>query len=253
MTPRPARTALTAATAVLLLASCTHDTPKAPPPWDSNDHTTARWIPNPAADLMSSEGTFIRATVESWRAAGTAQGQGMQAIKSGGYPGFDHALNFPNTPWKPEEVGGGLRYERPLVGTNYYEIVALTRDGDRYKAGVCHYTSQTAGQLEDGQYPTPGPKPMGGGEWVTFGPDPKLSADQQHPPLAHQKGPAERPTDNVFGTWVLFDYDSLIATTLPQCDKFAPGTPTNFSDSNKRADPPPTLPPDPGWPEGSKA
>ncbi|SHT83687.1 Uncharacterised protein [Mycobacteroides abscessus subsp. abscessus] len=251
MTPRSTHVALAAA--ALLLVSCTHDSPKAPAPWDSNDHTTARWIPNPVADLMSPEGTFIRATMESWRAAQAGQGYGLDAIRAGGYPGFDHAFNAPNTPWKPEEVGGTVRYERPLVGTVYYEIVALSRDGDRYKAGVCAYTSQSAGQLEDGQYSGPGPKPTNGGEWITFGPDPKLSADQQHAPPAHQKGPAKRPTDNVFGTWVLFDYDPQIATTLPQCVKFAPGTPTNLPNPKKVSEPPPTLPPDPGWPEGSKA
>ncbi|SID05155.1 Uncharacterised protein [Mycobacteroides abscessus subsp. abscessus] len=249
MTPLHAR-AVFAAAASLLMASCTHDTPKAPAPWDSNDRTTVRWIPNPAADLMSPEGTFIRAAMESWRAAQVGQGQGMDAISAGGYPGFDHAFN---NVWKAGEVGGTVRFEHPLVGTDYYEVVALTRDGDRYKAGVCNYTSQMAGQLEDGQYSGPGPKPMNGGEWITFGPDPKLPADQQHAPPAQQKGPAERPTDNVFGTWVLFDYDPRIATTLPQCVKFAPGTPTNLLDPKKRSDPPPTLPPDPGWPEGSKA
>lgn len=245
------RLALATTASALLLTSCTHDAPKATAPWDSNDHTTTRWIPNPAADLMSSEGTFIRAAIESWDRAWSGQGQGMDAIRAGGFPGFDHAFN---NVWKPEEVGGTVRFERPLVGTAYYEIVALTSDGNHHRAGVCHYTSQTAGQLADGQYSGPGPKPAGGGEWITFGPDPKLSPDQQQSPPAHQQGPAARPADSVFGTWVILEYSPLTAKDpLPQCDKFAPGTPTNLSDPKKMPDPPPTLPPDPGWPEGSRA
>lgn len=199
---------------------------------------------------MSPEGTFIRAAIESWRAAQTGQGHGMDAIKAGGYPGFDHAFN---NIWKPEEVGGTVRFKQPIVGTVYEEIVALTRDGDRYKAGVCTYTSQSASQLENGKYSGPGLKPSAGGDWLTFGPDPKLAADQQHPPLAHQKGPAQRPTDNVFGTWVLFDYGPPTDGTLPQCNKFAPGTPTDLPNPREVSDPPPTLPPDPGWPEGGRA
>lgn len=252
MTQRLSRAVFTATAAVLLIASCDRDTPpKGPEPWDDNNHTSVRWIPNPAADLMSPEGTFIRAATESWDRAWIGQGHGLDAIKSAGYPGFEHAFN---NVWKPEEVGGHARRSRPIVGTSYSEIVALSREGDRSKAAVCSYTSQTAGQLEDGKYSGPGSKPTEAGAWLTFGPDPKLAADQQHSPPANQRGPSERPTDNVFGTWVILDIDFGARTPVPaQCAKFAPGTPTNLPNPEKVTVPPPTLSPDPGWPAGSKA
>ncbi|WP_407045677.1 hypothetical protein [Mycobacteroides abscessus] len=247
-------TCTTAAAAVcLILAACTHETPTAPPAWDDNDHTSIRWISNPAADLMSPEGTFIRAATESWHRAWIGQGHGMDAIKSAGYPGFDYAFNAPGNRWDPEEVGGHSRRTQLMVGTRYSEVVELKREGPNFKAAICDYTSQVAGQQQGGQYESAGSASLGSGVRLTFGPDPKLPAEQQRSPLAHQRGPAEHPADNVFGTWVMFDYVPLPATTLPQCNKLAPGTPNDWPNPYVRSDPPPTLPPDPGWPEGSKA
>ncbi|WP_050545689.1 hypothetical protein [Mycobacteroides abscessus] len=239
-----------ASVAALLLTSCTHDKPKEPAPaWEDKNRTTTQWIPNPAVDLMSPEGTFIRASIESWRAAQSAPGRGLDAIRAGGYPGFDHALN---NVWKPESVGGTVRLQTIGVGTLYREIVELRRDGDKYTAGICTYPSQTAAQEPDGQYSSKGSDDLGYGWWLTFGPDPKLPAEQQHSPLPNQRGPAQRPVDNVFGTWVILDTNPS-ATDLPQCKKLAPGTPENWPKPYVRPDPPPTLPPDPGWPEGSSA
>lgn len=237
----------------LVLTSCTHEPKPETPAWDDNDHTTTRWIPNPAADLMSPEGTFIRAASESWWLAGHAQGTGIDAIRSGGYPGFEHALNFPSIPWKPEQIGGATRFSNPAVGTDYREIVSLTRDGERFRAGLCHYTSQVADHLPDNTYRNGGHTDTGTGVWLTFGPDPKLAPQEQHSPPPMQKGQAKKPTDNVFGTWVIFDYDPLTADSLPQCKKLAPGTPDNLPSPYIRNEPPPTLPPDPGWPTGSVA
>lgn len=52
-----------------------------------------RWIPNPVADLMFPEGTFVRAITESFTAAQSGPGRGIDAIRAVGYPGFDHAFN----------------------------------------------------------------------------------------------------------------------------------------------------------------
>lgn len=234
----------------LLLASCRHEQPPQPTPvWESTDHSTIRWIANPVADLMSPEGTFIRASIESWRAAQSAPGEGIEAIRSGGYPGFDHAFNNAQ---KPDQVGGTVRLRHVGVGTLYYEIVELRRKGDYYTAGVCTYPSQTASRRPDGQFISNGSADLGYGWWLTFGPAAKIPSAQQHSPLPNQRGAAKRPADNVFGTWVIIQSDPS-ATDLAQCNKLAPGTPDNWPKPYVRADPPPALPPDPGWPEGSKA
>lgn len=246
----PRIVAVAAAVCGVLLASCTHEKPKEPAPvWEDKDHSTMRWIANPVADLMSPEGTFVRAITESYRAAQSAPGAGIDAIRAGGYPGFDHAFN---NAWRPEGVGGTVRYPYENVGTRYAEIVELRREGDQFTAGVCEYGSLTAGKLPDGTYESNGSKSLGHAQWLTFGPDPKLPAGQQHSPLRSQRGPARRPANNVFGTWVL-THINIAATDLPQCNKLAPGTPDNWPKSYVRPDPPPTLPNDPGWPEGNLA
>lgn len=245
------RVALAAAAMIaLFLTSCRNEQPpQSAPNWEDKRHSTRSWIPNPTADLMSPEGTFIRAFVESWEAAQIAPGDGIDAIQAGGYPGFDHALN---NAWKPEEIGGTVRLQNISVGTLYREIVELRHVGDQYTAGVCTYPSLLADQLPDGQYKSNGSAELGRGEWITFGPDPKLADGQQHSPMANQKGGAKRPVDNVFGTWVTTRVD-IAATDLPQCNKLAPGTPDDWPKPYIRTNPPRTLPPDPGWPEGSKA
>lgn len=235
-----------------LLASCTHGTQQEPSPKpEDKSRSTIRWIPNGAADLMSPEGTFVRAAMESWDAAATTKGKPIDALRVGGYPGFEHAFN---NAWKPEEVFGTNPFNNdPEVGTDYREIVELRREvPSTFTAGVCHYSSQTAASSPDGTYRSGGSSDVGTAQWITFGPDPRLSTAEQHSPPSNQKGSAKRPTDNVFGTWVITHVD-IAATDLPQCKKLAPGTPENLPSPYIRNDPPPTLPPDPGWPTGSVA
>lgn len=245
----PLRTMAGCAAAALMLVSCTQDTPVSSPSPENKNHSTVRWIPNPAADLMSPEGTFIRAATESWAAAQSTTGAPLEALRASGFPGYEHAFN---NAWAAEEVFGG-RNDPITVGTEYWEIVELHRDGDMYTAGVCHYFSQAADQLPDGGgYKSGGSSDIGVGQWITFGPDPKLASGKQYSPSRNQKGPASRPADNVFGTWVITHLNPA-ATDLPQCKKLAPGTPADWPKPYVRADAPPTLPNDPGWPEGSRA
>jgi hypothetical protein len=246
--------------ATLVLPSCTHPEQPAPQPSSADRfQITFRWILNPSVDLMSPEGTFIRATAESWRESWDAFGRGMDAIRERGYPGFDRAYNHsydragttPSDYWT-NQVGGTRPSDGPYVGTSYFEVVALRRDGDRFSADVCAYNSQTAGKTKDGRYESRGA--AASPDTFTFGPDPKLPPDQQHSPMANQRGPARRPADDVFGTWVLIDMTSIDRTALAErCKKLAPGTPADRPDPSVSTDPPPTLPPDPGWPQGSRA
>ncbi len=235
--------ALTAA----LITSCTHhEPPKQPAPPENLDHSTVRWMPTQAVDLMSPEGTFIRALSESFAAAQTTTGDPTTALRVGGYPGFEHALN---NSVKVDEVFGTAPSRGISVGTDYREVISLTKQGDRFKAGVCRYYSQSTYRTPDGKYKSS--TLIGSGVWLTFGPDPKLISQEQHSPLSNQRGSANRPTDNVFGTWITFDYNPLVEPSL-NCDRLAPGTPKDFH-PGEISDAPPTLPPDPGWPEGSKA
>lgn len=237
-----------AAIAVLLVAGCTPDQTPAPAP-EEPDQAAIRWIPNPSVDLMSPEGTFIRAATESWNRLGSAHDTGLAAVKERGYPGFTRAFN--NSFDLIDSIGG--YWDQITVGTVYFEVLRLRRDGDRFIADVCDYRSQTATKQKDGKYYSRGSLPDGSARTYTFGPNPSLAANQQRSPLNHQKGSAQAPSDDVFGTWVLFPSGATEEPAASQCHKLAPGTPMGLPDPYKRSDPPPTLPPDPGWPEGSKA
>lgn len=183
---------------------------------------------------------------------------GVEALRDGGYPGFEHAYQAEYGKQrgnKPGEYGGSgfgiSSYSGQFeVGTMYYEIVGFRRDGDRMTADVCEYRNMTATRQPDGKtYISFGSTP-GSGWSYTFGPDP--SAAEQHAPPAKQRGPAAKPTDNVFGSWVVLDFTSL-PDKGRECGKLAPGTPPDWPNPYTRSDPPPTLPPDPGWPQGSSA
>ncbi|AWG50392.1 hypothetical protein DDT48_13945 [Mycobacteroides abscessus] len=205
---------------------------------------------------MSPEGTFIRGAAESWDQAWMSRKQGIDAIKDRSYPGFVHAFN--NSFKTPI---GGTGVSRPIVGTKYYEVVTLQRVGDHFIADVCSYGSQVASETDDGKYTSGGPnRYLTGGNSFVFGPDPTLRPEQQHSPSAHQQGPANRPTDNVFGTWVLTESgvrkgmdDATQHEFLTRCNKPALGTLDNLPNPYIRVDPPPTLPPDPGWPDAGNA
>ncbi|MFT9573739.1 hypothetical protein [Mycobacteroides abscessus] len=242
---------------MVALAACNNPETPAPTPPPRIQYNI-RWIPNPAADLMSPEGTFVRATVESWTGAHMSYQHGVEALRDGGYRGFEHAYQAvygKQRGNKPDEYGGkgfGIPSNsgRWQVGTMYYEIVGFRHDGDRMTAYVCEYDNMVATRQPDGTTYASSGSTMGSGSSYIFGPDPSVA--EQHAPPAKQRGPATKPTDNVFGSWVVLDY-----TNPPDkgaaCRKLAPGTPPDWPNPYTRADPPPTLPPDPGWPAGSTA
>lgn len=216
---------------------------------------TSRWIDNPSIDLMSPEGTFVRATVESLLRASYGRGRGTEAIEDGGYPGFTRAFHNADD---PNIFGGVGDHQATYVGTEYYEVIVLRHEPDgRYTAGYCYFASMTALKQPDGRYFSNGTSLVSnyGAGWLTFGPDPDLPAERQRAPKAHQQGPARVPSDNVFGTWILTSVDDFKTLGhLPQCRRLAPGTPTDWPPGEYvRSTPPPTLPPNPGWPEGGSS
>ncbi|MDO3058017.1 hypothetical protein [Mycobacteroides abscessus] len=245
----------TAVIAVVLLAAGCHrgdqPQPTTSSPADGLDkykpNVSGRWIANPAIDLMSPEGTFIRAAFESWERADHSLRRDVDTVDAGGYPGFVRALGNSISPALVTGGAGG-----GWAGTIYYEVVSFRQEGNQFVAGVCYYLSALS-QNSLGRYERGGP-PNSTGHWFTFGPDPAVAPDQQHEPPANQKGPALRPSGNVFGTWVITKIDLVTDKTLPQChNKYAPGVPADRPDKYLSADPAPVLPPDPGWPEAGSA
>lgn len=215
---------------------------------DSILQYTNRWIENPSIDLMSPEGTFVRAAMESLDRVGVGAVSGEEAIADAGYPGFLHAFNAVRD---PEEWVGNRGPINDQVGTRYWEVVELRREGDFFRTGVCSYGSAIAVKTQDG-YRSSGSKPIGSATWITFGQDPALAPDKQAVPPSSQRGPERAPVLDVFGSWVLTDLNVLdAAKDLPQCmSTLAPGTPSDApKDYVVQAEPPPTLPPSPGWPD----
>lgn len=244
--------ALTALLVFTVLGGCRKAAEPAPPPPEDKHQYSYRWIPSPNLDLMSAEGTFVRAITESEDSARLSNQNGRAALADKGYPGIEHAEN---NVFGKGDLGylGGDPSQPVVVGTAYYEVVDFSRNGNRYTATVCDYSGQTAQKEHDGKYGSRGSTPTGSASVYVFGPDPALPSPDQHAPPARQRGPAKRPTDNVFGTWLLFEEPHPSDDQVRACKKLAPGTPPDWPDIYKRADPPATLPPDPGWPAGSSA
>lgn len=250
------------ALALLVAAGCGTPEPAAPTMTSTQPMPTGvdailqysnRWIENPALDLMSPEGTFVRAAIESLNRVRFGEGQGMAAIAAAGYPGFPRAFNNAND---PEASAGNARKDQTQVGTLYWEVVRFSTDGDVFTAGVCSYGSMAATKTPDGYESSGRRLPSGSAKVITFGPSPDLPADQQIAPKNRQRGPARSPSTDVFGTWVLTDIKNLGANLdLPECEtRLAPGTPEDApEDYYVSPSPPPALPPSPGWPEGDSA
>lgn len=229
-------------TAVLLLAGCTTapERPAAITPatkLEAPYKASVVWMPNPSIDLMSPEGTFVRAVAESWRRAQASWMLGSDALKDG-YPGFERAYNDSygsSIMWV-----GRLRDVPPAtqVGTDFFEVVNVERNGDVFTIDVCNYWSQIAYTIDDEKYQSYGSNFLSEAYYFIFGPEP---GGRRLPP-ADQKGSANSPSGDVFGGWVLSEIGSRDPA---QCNKLAPGTPPDWK---SRSTPPPTLPPDPGWP-----
>ncbi len=214
---------------------------------DVNQFSTV-WVDNAIVDLMAPEGTFVRAMTESLARVTVGNGTGLAAFEDAGYPGFVHAFNNADDP----KVWGGIGdRSKEWVGTSIKEVVSSRRNGDQFAIAVCAYSFLVAARTNDGRYKGSGNPKNFIAERFTFGPDPGLPADRQRSPTSNQRGPAPKPTDNVFGTWILTKFEFGDAL-LSECGKTAlPGVPPDWpTDRYDRVDPPPTLPPSPGWPEG---
>jgi len=253
------RSAVVLAVITAAAAGCSDVAPDSDPPpaspstpegIDAILQYTNRWIDNSSVDLMSAPGSFIRATMESLARASYGEGSGLEAIEDAGYPGFTRALNGVID---PEVVGGNARKDQIQTGTLYFEVVQFRDEGDQFTAGVCTYGSMTAIKEWNGYKSSGRSLPSGSATIFNFGPDRNVPVGQQVSPKAGQRGPANSPSADEFGTWVLTGIKILGADVdLPECGRtLAPGTPQDApEDYYVSPDPPPALPPSPGWPEG---
>jgi hypothetical protein len=203
------------------------------------------WSDSAGLDLLSAEGTYVRASVES---LSLAAGNGD---RDAAYPGFWRSLAEPATTYA--EGYFGLGPDDPLFGISRYEVVDVTRDAHRTTVGVCSYERQLGVENLDPQ---------------TVRPDGRYRFDRQgsyywtlavertgpQPPPAEQRGRDAHPQSVVFGTW------RTTAWHRPQDDGSNPcrGRPTPGVESGAWpalmpgsaphvADAAPSAPSYPGW------
>jgi hypothetical protein len=205
---------------VALLAGCSGTQPKgsgsapetsAPSGYQlpTNVHYTNHWLPTPAVDLMSTDGTFIRAFAE----ADTLRLFNIDE-KKGSYPGFAKADGTQNR----LSGGGGDWY-----GYAVHWIVSLgTQPDGSAAARVCEATSITPdGTIHEG-----------------LSSKTLVYRREGIAPPANQHGPAPAPAVSVFGDWYATTYGAaypITAETLAQCQQSKPTTDQNTDNS-------------PGWP-----
>lgn len=235
---------ITAATAALWLTSCGSADPvvevsnASAPPQPHGMDITFQWIPSAEFDPMSSEGTFVRAFVESHELA--RDGLGMEW----GYPGFEAA--------SPPELNSQLTMDSPFgpfTGTLIYRLLSRHDTDVATQVTLCRYGSYTRFEPWND-----GPDRLVSRAW---NPNPiilEFNKDGTPPPTG-QRGPNRAPTTNKFGQWKATGWDFV--PKLPhggdtpqyaECESNSAGLPplpTQRTNVDTHMKP---LPPAPGWP-----
>lgn len=149
------------------------------------------WVVTPAVDLMSSEGTYIRAYTEANHVADDNVDRA-----EGSYPGFAKAARDRSYDW----LGTGL----PAKGfyTNWVLNFAVAPDGSA-TATVCY-----AGEVSlNGSFPD---------NYGIFKRTITFQRTGVAPP-SNQKGPARAPVASVFGDWYTSKFLSMYPPWDPEC------------------------------------
>jgi hypothetical protein len=176
----------------------------------ANIHYADHWIATPAVDLMSPDGTFIRAFAE-----GDSVRQFNIDAKKGSYPGYDRADRTGN------RAGGGGQdvYGYAIRWVNEFTVLP---DGS-VTARVCSLTSITPDRsVHEGLL----------NETL------KYRRDGVAPP-ADQHGAARAPAVDVFGGWHATEYSAPVPITeesLQPCRQTTPPVDKKNVDT------------EPGWP-----
>lgn len=173
----------------------------------NNAEFTIRWT-SPTPQLMTPDGTFIRAFEESETIG--ELGGGSKST----YPGFSSANRGAIN---PGAFNTDLQLGAPAA---YFGLGGLEELSDgRTRATICYWDSGTQGRWYFLYYHRAGT-----------------------PPPANQSGSARRPSDNVFGDWYATGEESAPPDSgaAEQCQHTAPANPSKAGQ--------PSPPPSPGWP-----
>ncbi len=206
-----------------------------------------RWSDASTLDLMSSDGTFLRAVIESCRHATSGAPDAV-------YPGFGEAMAGAVTP--PPDPDGP-----PLLGTSYVKVVRGQEVADGVvEAWYCEYTNHLGYKVIDPKSDDAAYVIGNGGTtrsaWrVEYSRSPGDDGLLVLPP-SNQKGDQGAPSSNVFGSWKVLSIntESFAPGTFlaNDCIGQAPDTPWNWPLTDEPQYGPEAaaaLPPYPGWPE----
>ncbi|WP_301124193.1 hypothetical protein [Mycolicibacterium fortuitum] len=219
---------------------------KPPPDPYARTNYSIIWSDPAGLDLMSPEGTYVRASMESVNTS-VSNGNRDAAI-----PGFWDSISGA----AKEFADGFLVYgpDGPWVGIVRYQILEAADHGDRFEVTVCKFTAQLG---QSALWATNG-HPDGKYEYRNQGNPWYLTVQRSGdtPPPPHQSGPDTFGTRPVFGSWKTVDWHGLPLGESNPCRDEGPWS----------GEPPwPALPPDgesyvttdipsapsyPGWSDG---
>lgn len=246
------RLASIASAGLIALTACAYTSPPVHPPAPTSvDNATApvpdyqtsyTWIPNQVLDLNSTEGTFVRASVESFDRSQAANDANW------GYRGYRKAaprnidLMLLNAP-------SDSRFT-PVIGDEFFSLIHLVRTRtNTTRAIICEYTRQAMNQ-----HSNPPEK------WTSVGIRTShhiLEFTQAgSPPPTNMTGPNRAPSRSPFGDWYANDYkwismgDPEDLVFIKECDERRPKeVPQGWAGEAIGPTPAFTpVPSSPGWP-----
>ncbi|SLH89253.1 Uncharacterised protein [Mycobacteroides abscessus subsp. abscessus] len=201
------RWAATAATLALICVSgCTHTTPAPVSPSldqvPANIHFSEHWTPTGAVDLMSPDGTFIRAFFEA------------RSVQD--YDRYGEAIYYPGHRQADRTGLAHIGADKPAYGYTTRWVLSLEeRPDNTVTAFVCSDILIRATNEEVLTKPS-----------EIYG-EPFIYHRTGIPPLANQKGPARAPAVPVFGDWYATNYGNTSKSLKASNERCAkdPGRP----------------------------
>ncbi|HEY9265584.1 MAG TPA: hypothetical protein VIQ11_13365 [Mycobacterium sp.] len=220
-------------------------TPASTPDPRASSHFSIVWSDAAGLDLLSAEGTYVRASVES---LSLAAGNGDRAAA---YPGFWPSLADPARDYVDHFFDMGP--DDALFGIQRFEVVDVAGDQRRMTVGVCSFERQLGVQSRHQQTAEPDGRyrfdRQGSYYWA-------LTVDKTGDirPPADQRGRDTYPQAAVFGSWRTVEWSRPDAGATNPCrDRPTPGVdpgawPALMPGSAPYiADAPPSAPSYPGW------
>lgn len=215
---------------------------------------TFGWMDSDSVDLMSPDGTFIRAAVESYDRAV------MAGSMEAGYPGFADAMD--SARWPDWGISPGTAYE--TIGSKYFKVIEMKATSEStVEVRYCRVSNLVGWEIRPESGENDGSPRFGIGSGDEGGISYLLvyergvnSEGAAISPPADQFGPSQEPVTNVFGSWTISQIDLPEAPPNIQelhdaCKVYPPDFPPEMMVPGERFysdDPPVSRPPDPGWP-----